>query len=60
MGAAVVPGGNQWTNMWQQGLGQNPPFNALPIRPFAAHDGGNPAHFLSGGFLDKPVYIETG
>ena len=26
--------GNQWTNMWQQGLRQNPPFNALPIRPF--------------------------
>jgi putative aldouronate transport system substrate-binding protein len=44
--------GNQWTNMWQQGLRQNPPFNALPIRPFTAHDGGTPAHFLSGGFLD--------
>jgi putative aldouronate transport system substrate-binding protein len=38
--------------MWQQGLRQNPPFNALPIKPFAAHDGGKPAHFLSGGFLD--------
>jgi putative aldouronate transport system substrate-binding protein len=44
--------GNQWTNMWQQGRRQNPPFNALPIRPFAAHDGGQAAHFLSGGFLD--------
>ena len=44
--------GNQWTNMWQQGLRQNPPFNALPIKPFAAHDGGKAAHFLSGGFLD--------
>jgi putative aldouronate transport system substrate-binding protein len=38
--------------MWQQGLRRNPPFNALPIKPFAAHDGGKPAHFLSGGFLD--------
>jgi putative aldouronate transport system substrate-binding protein len=44
--------GNQWTNMWQQGRRQNPPFNALPIRPFVAHDGGQAAHFLSGGFLD--------
>jgi putative aldouronate transport system substrate-binding protein len=44
--------GNQWTNMWQQGLRQNPPFDALAIKPFAAHDGGKPAHFLSGGFLD--------
>jgi hypothetical protein len=46
-------------DMRQQGLRQNPPFNALPIRPFAAHDVCKPTHFLSGGFLDTTALKEA-
>jgi putative aldouronate transport system substrate-binding protein len=46
-------------DMRQQGLRQNPPFNALPIRPFATHDVCKPTHFLSGGFLDTTALKEA-
>jgi putative aldouronate transport system substrate-binding protein len=43
--------GNPWNDFWRRGLQRNPPVNFLALPPFAAHDGGKPAHFLSPGFL---------
>jgi putative aldouronate transport system substrate-binding protein len=32
-------------------LRNTPPYNFLPLPPFAAHDGGKPTHFLGPGFI---------
>ncbi|HEX8967890.1 MAG TPA: hypothetical protein VF937_08430, partial [Chloroflexota bacterium] len=43
--------GQPWQDFWRRGLKNNPPYNFIPLPPFAAHDGGKPQHFLGPGFI---------
>jgi putative aldouronate transport system substrate-binding protein len=43
--------GQPWQDFWRRGLRNNPPYNFIPLPPFAAHDGGKPQHFLGAGFI---------
>jgi putative aldouronate transport system substrate-binding protein len=43
--------GQPWQDFWRRGLKNNPPYNFIPLPPFAAHDGGKPQHFLGAGFI---------
>jgi putative aldouronate transport system substrate-binding protein len=43
--------GQPWQDFWRRGLRNNPPYNFVPLPPFAAHDGGKPQHFLGPGFI---------
>ena len=43
--------GNPWNDFWRRGLQRNPPFQFLALPPFAAQDGGTPAHFFGPGYL---------
>jgi putative aldouronate transport system substrate-binding protein len=42
---------NGWQDAWRQALRQTPPFEVRPLPPLAAHDGGKPQHFVTGGHL---------
>ena len=42
---------NGWQDGWRQALASSQPFDVHMIPPFAAHDGGKPAHFVTGGHL---------
>jgi len=42
---------NGWQDAWRQALQSPQPFNATMLAPFAAHDGGKPTHFVTGGHL---------
>jgi putative aldouronate transport system substrate-binding protein len=43
--------GQPWQDFWRRGLRNTPPYNFIPLPPFAAHDGGKPQHFLGAGFI---------
>jgi putative aldouronate transport system substrate-binding protein len=43
--------GQPWQDFWRRGLRNTPPYNFVPLPPFAAHDGGKPQHFLGPGFI---------
>jgi putative aldouronate transport system substrate-binding protein len=42
---------NGWQDAWRQALQSSQPFDVHMIPPFAAHDGGKPQHFVTGGHL---------
>jgi putative aldouronate transport system substrate-binding protein len=42
---------NGWQDGWRQARQSPQPFEVHMIPPFAAHDGGKPAHFVTGGHL---------
>jgi putative aldouronate transport system substrate-binding protein len=42
---------NGWQDGWRQALQSSQPFDVQMIPPFAAHDGGKPQHFVTGGHL---------
>jgi putative aldouronate transport system substrate-binding protein len=42
---------NGWQDGWRQALQSPQPFNATMLPSFAAHDGGKPQHFVTGGHL---------
>ena len=42
---------NGWQDAWRQALTSSQPFDVHMIPPFAAHDGGKAAHFVTGGHL---------
>ena len=42
---------NGWQDAWRQALQSPAPFDVHMIPPFAAHDGGKPQHFVTGGHL---------
>jgi putative aldouronate transport system substrate-binding protein len=43
--------GQPWQDFWRRGLKNTPPYNFIPLPPFAAQAGGKPTHFLGPGFL---------
>jgi putative aldouronate transport system substrate-binding protein len=43
--------GQPWQDFWRRGLRNNPPYNFIPLPPFAAQAGGKPTHFLGAGFI---------
>jgi putative aldouronate transport system substrate-binding protein len=42
---------NGWQDAWRQALQSSQPFEVRPMPLFAAHDGGKPQHFVTGGHL---------
>jgi putative aldouronate transport system substrate-binding protein len=42
---------NGWQDAWRQAMQSSQPFDVHMIPPFAAHDGGKPQHFVTGGHL---------
>src|SRR5262249_31763124 len=42
---------NGWQDAWRPPLEAPPPFDVRPLPLFAAHDGGKPQHFVTGGHL---------
>jgi putative aldouronate transport system substrate-binding protein len=42
---------NGWQDAWRQALQSSQPFDVHMIPPFPGHDGGKPAHFITGGHL---------
>ncbi|HEX8968457.1 MAG TPA: hypothetical protein VF937_11280 [Chloroflexota bacterium] len=42
---------NGWQDGWRQALQSSQPFDVHMIPPFAAHAGGKPQHFVTGGHL---------
>jgi putative aldouronate transport system substrate-binding protein len=42
---------NGWQDAWRQALQSSQPFDIHMIPPFAAHDGGKPQHYVTGGHL---------
>jgi putative aldouronate transport system substrate-binding protein len=42
---------NGWQDAWRQAVQSPQPFNATIVPSFAAHDGGKPTHFVTGGHL---------
>jgi len=43
--------GQPWQDFWRRGLRNNPPYNFIPLPPFAAQAGGKAQHFLGPGFI---------
>ena len=48
--------GQPWQDFWRRGLKNNPPYNFIPLAPFAAEAGGKPTHFLGPGFLSTNAF----
>jgi putative aldouronate transport system substrate-binding protein len=48
--------GQPWQDFWRRGLKNNPPYNFIPLPPFAAQQGGKPTHFLGPGFLSTNAF----
>ena len=42
---------NGWQDAWRQALQSPQPFDAMLLPSFAAHEGGKPQHFVTGGHL---------
>jgi putative aldouronate transport system substrate-binding protein len=51
--------GQPWQDFWRRGLKNNPPYNFVPLPPFAAHDGGKPQHFLGPGFIAANAFKQA-
>ena len=43
--------GQPWQDFWRRGLRNNPPYNFIPLPPFAAQAGGKAQHYLGPGFI---------
>jgi putative aldouronate transport system substrate-binding protein len=43
--------GVAWQDLLQRGPKLNPPVTALPVAPFAGHDGAKPVHYLRPGWI---------
>jgi putative aldouronate transport system substrate-binding protein len=43
--------GVAWQDLLQRGPKLEPPVTALPVAPFAAHDGAKPVHYLRPGYI---------
>jgi len=48
--------GQPWQDFWRRGLKNNPPYNFIPLSPFAAEASGKPTHFLGPGFLSTNAF----
>ncbi|MBV9582615.1 MAG: extracellular solute-binding protein [Chloroflexi bacterium] len=48
--------GQPWQDFWRRGLKNSPPYNFIPLPPFAAQQGGKPTHFLGPGFLSTNAF----
>ncbi len=48
--------GQPWQDFWRRGLKNNPPYNFIPLPPFAAQQGGKPTHYLGPGFLSTNAF----
>jgi putative aldouronate transport system substrate-binding protein len=51
--------GQPWQDFWRRGLKNAPPYNFVPLPPFAAHDGGKPQHFLGPGFIAANAFKQA-
>jgi putative aldouronate transport system substrate-binding protein len=51
--------GQPWQDFWRRGLKNSPPYNFVPLPPFAAHDGGKPQHFLGPGFIATNAFKQA-